>query len=196
MPCACIDAAWSLFSRIASRPPCTLGCSVFTRPSIISGKPVSSDTSSTLSPASASALRVPPVETSSTPRSASARASSTSPLLSDTEMRAREMRRGWSVMMFRRLSQQARGVMPASGGASGKHCGFNNTKARPTNRRSCGILDCPLCAGMTAAERLRCLSPQRQLRLLAARAPRRRCGTPAAVYENVHCTRITLRARP
>ena len=38
-------------------------------------------------------------------------------------------------------------------------------------------------------------SPQRQLRLL----PRGRRGpllTPAAVYEKVHCTRITLRARP
>ena len=57
MPCAAIEAACSLLSRIASRPPCTLGCSVFTRPSIISGKPVSSATSSTLRPASASALR-------------------------------------------------------------------------------------------------------------------------------------------
>ena len=50
-------------------PPWTAGCSVFTRPSIISGKPVRSVTSRTGRPASASALRVPPVETSSTPRS-------------------------------------------------------------------------------------------------------------------------------
>ena len=45
MPCAAIAAAWSALSRMASRPPCTAGCSVFTRPSIISGKPVSSPTS-------------------------------------------------------------------------------------------------------------------------------------------------------
>ena len=45
---------------MASSPPCTAGCSVLTRPSIISGKPVRSLTSSTFRPASLSALRVPP----------------------------------------------------------------------------------------------------------------------------------------
>ena len=45
-------------------PPCTVGCSVLTRPSIISGKPVTSETLTTGSPASARALAVPPVETS------------------------------------------------------------------------------------------------------------------------------------
>ena len=44
-------------------------------------------------PASASVLRVPPVETSSTPHAASARAKSTSPVLSDTDKRARVIRR-------------------------------------------------------------------------------------------------------
>src|SRR6516162_2563650 len=42
---------------MASRPPWILGCSVFTRPSIISGKPVTSETSSTATPASASRCR-------------------------------------------------------------------------------------------------------------------------------------------
>ena len=37
---------------MARSPPCTAGCRVLTRPSIISGKPVSSDTSRTASPAS------------------------------------------------------------------------------------------------------------------------------------------------
>src|SRR5947209_5899744 len=98
MPCAFIASACSLLSRIASRPPCTLGCSVLTRPSIISGKPVSSETSFTLRPAAAIALAVPPVETSSTPCAASALANSIRPVLSETERRARVTRRGWSVM--------------------------------------------------------------------------------------------------
>src|SRR3546814_13906619 len=72
-----------------SSPPCTLGCSVLTRPSIISGKPVWSDTSFTASPASRSALAVPPVDSSSTPCRASACPSATSPVLSDTESSAR-----------------------------------------------------------------------------------------------------------
>src|SRR5512139_1371564 len=70
-------------------PPWTLGCSVFTRPSSISGKPVYSLTSITARPASRSALAVPPVESSSTPAPASARAKSTRPVLSETESRAR-----------------------------------------------------------------------------------------------------------
>src|ERR1700757_1846318 len=98
MPCVFIAFACSLLSRIASRPPCTFGCSVLTRPSIISGKPVRSETSFTLNPAAAIALAVPPVETSSTPRAASAWANSIRPVLSETESRTRVTRRGWSVM--------------------------------------------------------------------------------------------------
>src|SRR6266849_7742456 len=84
--------------RTASNPPCILGCRVLTRPSIISGKPVRSDTSRTLRPASASARAVPPVETSSTPKPASRRANSISPVLSDTEMRARKIGRRCSTI--------------------------------------------------------------------------------------------------
>ena len=50
MPCSAIACAWSASSRTASRPPWTLGCSVLTRPSIISGKPVRSETSRTVEP--------------------------------------------------------------------------------------------------------------------------------------------------
>jgi len=60
------------------------GWSVFTRPSIISGWPVTSATSVTGSPASCRARAVPPVESSVQPRSSSARASSTTPVLSET----------------------------------------------------------------------------------------------------------------
>src|SRR6478609_9326022 len=98
MPCAFIASACSLLSRIASRPPCTFGCNVLTRPSIISGKPVRSETSFTLRPAAAIAFAVPPVETSSTSCAASALANSIRPVLSETESRARVTRRGWSVM--------------------------------------------------------------------------------------------------
>src|SRR5471032_1864118 len=47
MPCSLSAAMCSGTSRRASRPPCTRGCSVFTRPSSISGKPVISETSVT-----------------------------------------------------------------------------------------------------------------------------------------------------
>ena len=111
MPCSFIEAACSVSSRIASRPPCTFGCSVFTRPSIISGKPVRSETSRTFRPASAIALAVPPVETSSMPCSLSARANSISPVLSETESSARVMRRRSVMRSF---------VMARAGGAFGK----------------------------------------------------------------------------
>src|SRR3954452_6394984 len=91
MPCAAIAEACSGSSRTARRPPWTLGCSVFTRPSIISGKPVRSERSRTSSPASRRALAVPPVETNSTPRAAKARPRSASPLLSETESKARSI---------------------------------------------------------------------------------------------------------
>src|ERR1700756_4822114 len=57
MPWLFIACACSALPRIASRPPCTLGCSVLTRPSIISGKPVRSETSRTARPAAVSAAR-------------------------------------------------------------------------------------------------------------------------------------------
>src|SRR5262245_4770341 len=86
------NLAWcSALSRIARMPPWMRGCNVLTRPSSISGKPVTSATSSTFNPASASDLRVPPVETSSTPKPASALANSTSPVLSLTLTSARRM---------------------------------------------------------------------------------------------------------
>src|SRR5438309_11807056 len=69
------------------------GCSVFTRPSMISGNPVTSTTSATGNPASRSVFAVPPVEIRVTLRSASARANSTSPVLSETEISARRIGR-------------------------------------------------------------------------------------------------------
>ncbi len=80
-------------SRTARMPPCTRGCSVLTRPSSISGKPVTSAMSMTARPASASALRVPPVEINSTPSAARACANSTRPVLSLTLSKARRIRR-------------------------------------------------------------------------------------------------------
>src|SRR5437879_2012474 len=75
-------------------PPWTRGCNVLTRPSSISGKPVMSLMSCTFSPASASVLRVPPVEISSTPKLAKSLANSTRPVLSLTLSKARRMVRG------------------------------------------------------------------------------------------------------
>src|SRR5437867_96685 len=65
-----------------------LGCSVLTRPSIISGKPVTSEMLVAASPASVNARAVPPVDTSSKRRAARPRAKSTIPVLSETLRRA------------------------------------------------------------------------------------------------------------
>jgi len=68
-PSASSAARSSGRSRRASSPLCTAGWSVRTRPSIISGNPVNSETSVTGSPASRRNAAVPEVDTSSTPSS-------------------------------------------------------------------------------------------------------------------------------
>src|SRR5690554_1232990 len=113
MPCAAITA--SSTPRLPSSAPCTFGCRVLTRPSMISGKPVTSDTSRTARPASRIALAVPPVESSSMLRAASARASSTSPVLSDTDSSAR--RTGIRSAVMRSSAQAVFAQLPAQGGA-------------------------------------------------------------------------------
>src|SRR6266853_1527294 len=89
MPCSATALRCEGLSRRCRMPPCTLGWSVFTRPSSISGKPVSSEMSFTRTPESRNSLEVPPVEISSTPRPASLWANSTSPVLSVTLRMAR-----------------------------------------------------------------------------------------------------------
>ena len=74
-----------------SRPPKTFGWSVLRRPSIISGKPVYSETSRTGIPSSWRCLRVPPVLKISTPASASPRANAARPNFSLTLIRARRI---------------------------------------------------------------------------------------------------------
>ena len=83
--------------RSASSPAWMAGCSVFTRPSRHSGKPVTSLTGTTGTPASRSFAAVEPVDTISTPAAASARPRSTSPVLSETETRARRIGRRCAV---------------------------------------------------------------------------------------------------
>src|SRR5690606_20364857 len=91
MPCRVRASAWSGLSRRASSPPWTFGCRVLTRPSIISGKPVTRSTGVTSSPASVRARAVPPVEISRAPCWVSARAKATRSALSLTESRAVRM---------------------------------------------------------------------------------------------------------
>ena len=78
-------------SLLARMPPWILGCSVFTRPPRISGKPVTSLTAVTGRPAACRAFMVPPVETSSTPFCDRKVANSTSPVLSVTLRMARRI---------------------------------------------------------------------------------------------------------
>src|SRR5215510_8878582 len=86
---SCCDITASSVPRRPRRPPCTFGCSVLTRPSMISGKPVSVDTSVTGTPAWRSAAAVPPVETSAMPSASRPCAKSTRPVLSETLSSAR-----------------------------------------------------------------------------------------------------------
>ena len=79
------SASWAWCDGLAvsaSRPACTRGCSVLTRPSRHSGKPVSSSTLVTGTPAAAIRAAVLPVETISTPAACSPEARSSSPVLS------------------------------------------------------------------------------------------------------------------
>src|SRR3989304_2699150 len=78
--------------RRARMAPWMAGCRVFTRPSSISGRPGTSATSVTVSPALRRCSAVFPVEISSAPCSRSPLANSASPVLSETVKRARRMR--------------------------------------------------------------------------------------------------------
>src|SRR4029079_18617033 len=68
--------------------------------SMISGRPVTLETSVTAMPADEIAVEVPPVEIRSTPAFDSAAANSTSPALSDTASKARRMRTRSGAGMF------------------------------------------------------------------------------------------------
>src|SRR5437764_43375 len=88
MPC-CFSAAMSLgLSLLANNPPCTFGGKVFTRPSIISGKPVTCSMRTTGTPSRRNASAGPPVETICHLKSTNARAKATSPRLAETESSA------------------------------------------------------------------------------------------------------------
>ena len=84
MPFSLIASMCSGMSLLARIPACTLGWSVLTRPSSISGNPVTSETSFTSNPFSFRSLYVPPVDMISIPRAASSLAKSTIPFLSET----------------------------------------------------------------------------------------------------------------
>src|ERR1035441_7568155 len=83
-PCSSSARMWSGRSLRARMPAWTAGCSVFTRPSSISGAPVTSLTWRTGRPASPMARAVLPVAMSSTPASWRPRARSMRPDLSLT----------------------------------------------------------------------------------------------------------------
>src|SRR6188768_3380866 len=98
MSCCAISFLCASVSR-PSRPPWIRGCSVFTRPSRISGAPVYALTCVTFAPAAASVLAVPPVDRTSNPSFFNTPASSTTPRLSDTETSARRiMRVGYHIL--------------------------------------------------------------------------------------------------
>ena len=82
MPRSLSSATWESKSRLARIPAWMTGCRVLTRPSRISGNPVTSESSVTGSPAAVSSPRVPPVLMISNPASISFPANSTAPVLS------------------------------------------------------------------------------------------------------------------
>src|SRR4029453_15125642 len=113
MWCFSIAATCSLFARTASNPPCTFGCSVFTRPSIISGEPVTSETSVTERPASGSAFAVPPVEMGSTLYRAGGVGNAPGGAFWDTDSEGRGIARGWLLMRHELAYQPGKRVFAA-----------------------------------------------------------------------------------
>ena len=104
-----------------SRPPCTIGCRVLTRPSIISGKPVTSLTSRTGRPASRIALAVPPVDSSSMSRAARAlRQVDQAGLVGNGQQRAADLtgEPGGGRRSSRRVRRKAANYKPGPAGAS------------------------------------------------------------------------------
>ena len=75
---------WEGSSRRANSAPCTLGCKVLTRPSHISGKPVTSEIPIVCTPASSNRRWVPPVAIISQPCCCKPCTNSTNPVLSLT----------------------------------------------------------------------------------------------------------------
>ena len=86
-------AAWSSLVMSARMPAWICGSRVLTRPSRHSGKPVTSETSVTLTPSSARRFAVEPVETTSVPALMNASARTSMPPLWKTDTRARRIGR-------------------------------------------------------------------------------------------------------
>src|SRR3954465_10556478 len=86
--CAASVSTSSARSRRARMPAWMRGGSVLTRPPRLSGAAVTSSTRVTASPCSSRNAAVPPDETSSKPRAARPRAKSSTPVLSQAEIRA------------------------------------------------------------------------------------------------------------
>src|SRR5262245_32367844 len=172
MWCCSIAARCSLFPRIASSPPCTFGCSVLTRPSIISGEPVRSATSTTERPASLSAFAVPPVETSSTLKCASSRKNGTSPALSETDSRALVIRRGWLLMADELAHQVGESVFVDRDPSTGIHSHHLKWQFR---------LLCPIRAGPWRRRRRMAETPAHGRRLARASVDHDLHGSPGTV---------------
>lgn len=82
-----------LLSHLDKIPPCTAGCKVFTRPPSISGAPDISETSLTGIPVFLILLAVPPLATNVNPKLFNSVANSIKPVLSETDSKARKMRK-------------------------------------------------------------------------------------------------------
>ena len=137
MPCCSMVFMCSGTSRRARMPAMSRGCMVLTRPSSISGKPVTSSTRVTGMPESLSSLAVPPVEMTVTPMSVRPLANDSTPLLLNTEISARLT---FTVMLLRWTAPggvDAGSAPPHSPGASLQERGFvrNATAPKGAERR-------------------------------------------------------------
>ena len=91
MPSSASCWTWDSSRRSARMPACTFGCSVLTRPSRHSGKPVSSSTLVTGMPSPSISAAEPPVDTSATPASCRPRDELLEPgLVVDRDQRPRD----------------------------------------------------------------------------------------------------------
>src|SRR5258708_7571376 len=141
MGCGPIAATCSGASRRARMPPWMVGCSVLTRPSIISGKPVWAETSVTATPALAIAAAEPPVDRISTPCRARPCASSIRPVLSDTEIKARCGFRRASPDILTSAGQPGRGHLDSSKLRNKMREQLQDVGAAPAARRGLELVE-------------------------------------------------------
>ncbi len=132
-------------SLLASRPACMFGCNVFTLPSSISGKPVTSDIPTVLMPFRSRSVAVPPVDITSTPIELSSWANSIDPfLVRDTDQSTFDLDQRYHL----RIKWQSEEQLPRMNGRPAhKHNSALDSVRRTTTASGSSISICSVVHG-------------------------------------------------